>query len=420
MASIPFPIFVISLKRSLNRRINISRQLKALELEYQFIDAVDGSQFTHYEVIEKYGEQVFYSNTYDHQRMSLGSLGCLLSHIKLYELMIENNIPVACVLEDDAELSPCFAEILNTAILQKVSWGTLLLGHYSRYRKSYNQGAEAVYWKKRVCHDYHIARAAEFPLTTIGYLIKLPTAKKLLNLAYPIRMPADWIVGNTELVGDILKIITPPCIVSNKDYRRESTIANNTEALEELQRNSSIPSLPRRLTVGLANIVLGSKEQRAAAAYDRNQKPSTYRPAEWQLAKNSITKQPLTSDTMNGNDCTPSQNSIHLGSKLGQKIHELIKYLRAHQARRLSMLSLIIKARWRMQRTLWYRISNTRSIKVFFNLISRSVLNLFMMFCIASFYLIQDINRTLYYGKQFSTFRIYIKKTGLFKYTRAI
>ena len=420
MASNPFPIFVINLKRSLDRRANISRQLEILGLEYQFIEAVDGSQFTPHEVVEKYGEQVFYTNTYDHQRMSLGSLGCLLSHIKLYELMIENNIPAACVLEDDAELSPRFAEILNATILQKIPWGTLLLGHYSRYRKSYNKGAEAVYWKKKVCRGHYIARAAEFPLTTIGYLIKLPTAKKLLNLAYPIRMPADWVTSNTELVGDVLRIITPPCIVSNKDYRRESTTRNNTEVPRELPRNSSTPSLLRRLIVGLASVVLGSKEQRAAAAYDRGKKPSTYRPAEWQLTKHSKVKQGLTPSTIDNGDCNSSQNCAHSESNPEREIHGLVDDLQTNRARRTNMLSLIIKTRWRMQKTLWSKIRKTRSAKFLFNLISKFMFNLPVMFCSASFYLVQDINRTLYYGKKFSTIRIYIKKTGLFRYTQAI
>ena len=393
--SSPLPIFVINLKRSSNRKANISKQLDSLNLDYQFIEAVDGTKFTPYEVVEKYGEQVFYTNTYNHQRMTLGSLGCLLSHIKFYELMIDKNIPIACVLEDDAEVSPLFPEVLNSVVLQKVSWGTLLLGHYSKYKKSYNKGAETVYWKKKVCPNHYIARVAEFPFTTIGYLIKLSTAKKLRDLAYPIRMPADWVTGNTELVGDILRVITPPCIVSNQNYRQESTVRDDSDSevpIElqrdtpqsgrgsrekstagngnankvpaELQRETPSLSLTRNLTVGLANYVLGTREQRAAAAYDRDEKPSTYRPIGWKLAQSSRAdktlsrnrkasthrptkwrltqdsqaKKSLMLDTKKSKTSNLSEVDGNLEVKLKQKTHVSIQNMKAHRRRHINML----------------------------------------------------------------------------------
>ena len=475
--SSPFPIFVINLKRSHNRKANISKQLDALNLDYQFIEAVDGTQFTPYEVVEKYGEQVFYTNTYNHQRMTLGSLGCLLSHIKFYELMIDNNIPIACVLEDDAEVSPLFPEVLNSTALQKVSWGTLLLGHYSKYRKSYNLGAEAVYWKKKVCPGHHIARVAEFPFTTIGYLVKLSTAKKLLDLAYPIRMPADWVTGNTELVGDFLRIITPPCIVSNKDYRQESTVredsdsevpiefqkdvpepntdyrkksttgnGNSTQVPVELQRETPSLSLMRNLTVGLANCILGTREQRAAAAYDRDEKPSTYRPigwrltqsskvsksvnrkrkasthrpADWQLKQNSQTKKSLVPDAEDSTTSNSPRVDENLRPKLKQKTHALIKNTKKHRTRYIDMLSKQIKRRWNKQKTLWNKMKTSRSAKTSLTFALRLVSNTFIIFFSGLYHLIQNINRTIYYGKKFSIIRIYIKKIGLFRYTRVI
>ncbi|NLJ92631.1 MAG: LPS biosynthesis glycosyltransferase, partial [Aeromonadales bacterium] len=40
------PIFVISLTRSIERRASITKQMKRLELEFEFIDAVDGKEIT--------------------------------------------------------------------------------------------------------------------------------------------------------------------------------------------------------------------------------------------------------------------------------------------------------------------------------------------------------------------------------------
>ena len=415
----PFSIFVINLKRSPERKANISKQLDDLALDYQYIEAIDGTQFKPYEVVEKYGEQVFYTNSYNKQRMTLGSLGCLLSHIKFYELMIRDNIPVACVLEDDAELSPRFPEVLKSRTLQKVSWGTLLLGHYSMYRKSFNKGAEAVYYKQRVCPGHFIARPAEFPFTTIGYLVKLSTARKLRDLAFPIRMPADWVTGNTELVGDPLKIITPPCIVANKEYRKKSTIKGCTDVTvpPALQKETPTLSLKRHLTVGLANIVLGTREQRARATFDGNKMPSTYSPVEWRMKSAAATNSyPKPNITTSGGRGFSGFHTREIKRKMLKPMKRWVK----NQSHRMRVVLNIIRRRLEIQGMLWHELRESCSVKEFFYINLKFVLNIPIMFFSILVYLIQAVNRTVYYGIVFSTIRIYIKKMGFYKYTRVI
>jgi len=266
MASSPFPIFAINLKRSTERRANLQKQLDALGLECEYIEAVDGAQFTPHEVVEKYGKQVFNINPYDKQCMSLGAVGCLLSHLKIYDLMMRDNIPAACILEDDAELSPFFGEVLNSKVLAKMTWGIVLLGHYSMFHRSYDKGAAAVYWKRKVCPGHFIARAAEFPVTTAGYLVKLPAAEKLRDFAFPMRAPIDWLTSNIELLGETLRIITPPCIVPNARYIVESTIKGGSEDQipEALKMRAPPPSLRWHLTNAMAKRLLGTRAQRSA------------------------------------------------------------------------------------------------------------------------------------------------------------
>ena len=59
------------------------------------------------------------------------AMACLLSHIKFYDLVIQNKHPMACVLEDDAQLLPTFLDILNYEKLSKQNWSILLLAHHS-------------------------------------------------------------------------------------------------------------------------------------------------------------------------------------------------------------------------------------------------------------------------------------------------
>ena len=83
------PIYIISLKRTPERRLCMQRQLDSLGLDYQWIDAVDAHDFNDTELIG-----VDLKNHYQPSAMA-----CLLSHIKFYDLVIKNKHPMACLLE---------------------------------------------------------------------------------------------------------------------------------------------------------------------------------------------------------------------------------------------------------------------------------------------------------------------------------
>ena len=140
------PIYVINLKRVPERRLHIQRQMDALGINYQFIDAIDkvdlkSSQYRSRisrmlgvdEAIlaNKYAEiinRVKIEESKNWENVSLGWLACMLSHIKVYDLMVKNSIDMACILEDDAKLLPNFVEVLKIA--SQLEWDILLLAHY--------------------------------------------------------------------------------------------------------------------------------------------------------------------------------------------------------------------------------------------------------------------------------------------------
>ncbi|MBC6414635.1 MAG: glycosyltransferase family 25 protein [Chromatiales bacterium] len=66
-----------------------------------------------------------------HSKADLGVVACGLSHIKVYDLMIKNNISRACVLEDDGRLLPTFPQILveSQVFLRDI----IMFGHVSYF-----------------------------------------------------------------------------------------------------------------------------------------------------------------------------------------------------------------------------------------------------------------------------------------------
>ncbi len=141
----PPPIYVINLKRNPERRLHIQRQLDALSLEYEFVDVDDIDKYEleskayrtriaqslgiDESLLEnKYAAIVNHAKTEkdkNWKNANLGQIAIILSHIKIYDLMVKNGIDWACILEDDATLLPTFPEVLKIA--PKLEWDILLL-----------------------------------------------------------------------------------------------------------------------------------------------------------------------------------------------------------------------------------------------------------------------------------------------------
>ena len=155
MASYP-PIYIINLKRTPERKLSIQRQLDGLNLNYEFVEAIDQYDLSCKAERTIIADQLGINTIkmkfmYDRYSDHLGTLACLLSHIKVYNLIIENNIPCTCVLEDDAYLLPAFSKILIAA--QQISWEVLMLSNQSIYvhkilRPSYRDLLKLIRYKK--------------------------------------------------------------------------------------------------------------------------------------------------------------------------------------------------------------------------------------------------------------------------------
>ena len=140
------PIYVISTKRTPERRLYIQRQLDALGLEYKIIDTIDKhdlvsktyrSYIANFIGIDKSAIENLASFIFKGMRIQslmplnkkiqsyLGMMATSLSHIEIYNLMLKNNVNEACILEDDVTLLPSFYQTLEAA--PKLSWDILLL-----------------------------------------------------------------------------------------------------------------------------------------------------------------------------------------------------------------------------------------------------------------------------------------------------
>lgn len=206
-------IFIINLKRSIERRIIIEKQCNKFGLNYEFIDAVDGFSLSPSEIKTHTRDVNFASRP--------GEIGCALSHINTYRRIVELNIDKALILEDDAQLTdaiiPTLA-FLDRTITNNSPSVTLLtkVGHYLKKETARIDNNHAI-------HDVIDSALAH------GYIINGAAAKKALETLYPVWMVADkWTLFKEYGIFHINAVIPP--VILQSTFSEHSTI--NISGLE--------------------------------------------------------------------------------------------------------------------------------------------------------------------------------------------
>ena len=123
------------------------------------------------------------------RELSLGEIGCYLSHVKIWQSMIDKKIPRIIVLEDDAALQKPFIDFVNNVDkLPKKKWDVITLKTYVELKP----------FGRKLFGHYKMAYSCRFMNCTGAYLITLSGAEKLLKKAFPIVRPVDGLMGRSN------------------------------------------------------------------------------------------------------------------------------------------------------------------------------------------------------------------------------
>ncbi len=121
-----YKVFVINLERSVARWQKIKNYLDLQKLQYERFSAIDGMLVSD-EFLNKYYSQNLNKEKY-YTSLNKSEIACYISHLKVCEKIIEDNLDYAIVLEDDVILNANFHLIpyaLNS-ITQKWSYIKLI------------------------------------------------------------------------------------------------------------------------------------------------------------------------------------------------------------------------------------------------------------------------------------------------------
>lgn len=151
---------------------------------------------------------------------TIGGVGCALSHIALWQWMVDNNRELLLVFEDDAVVPPDFVRrandcIKNSAILQDPKkWDLWLLGGKCEDLT-------------QIPGETEVARVGAFVLFH-AYVITQQCAKKFLKEAFPIHCHIDIWASIYAYMND-LRIVISPKLMLEQTQRVKTDIQKDHE-----------------------------------------------------------------------------------------------------------------------------------------------------------------------------------------------
>jgi glycosyl transferase family 25 len=206
-------IFVINLASSKDRLESITAQLTAAHLDFTRISAIDGSSLSPAELNAHYQPDL---NKRIYRRpLSLGEIGCYLSHRNCWQQIIDNKLAMALILEDDAALSDQLSDVLSNIEQLSIKWDIIKLCDPPKRKKQ----ASTVDLNKKT----RLCQYKKIPSRATGYVVSQNGALKLLQARSVFGRPVDddmqyyW-----EFNGEVFGI--EPCPISNSPLATDSDI----------------------------------------------------------------------------------------------------------------------------------------------------------------------------------------------------
>ena len=148
---------------------------------------------------------------------SAGGVGCALSHIALWQWMVDNQQELCLVMEDDAVIPPDFVEKVNQSIQKSVvlkdpaQWDLWIVGGICEDLSRIPQESP----------ESTVVRTGAF-ITTHCYIITLRTAKQFLKDVYPIHCHIDWWMSIYGYLNDIRILHDTECnVLQDKEIKTD-------------------------------------------------------------------------------------------------------------------------------------------------------------------------------------------------------
>ncbi|MDW7548648.1 glycosyltransferase family 25 protein [Pseudoalteromonas peptidolytica] len=175
-------IFLINLDSSKDRLKESARQFDKFNLSFERISAVDGASISNQELETHYSRE---KNARQYYRaLTVGEIGCYMSHLKVLEEIVARQLPYAFVFEDDFQLQADLREIDSKVSALPFDWDMIKLYQSQKNRRT-------AFATHQIDSDLSLVIPNKVPAGTVAQLISFEGAKKILAHARPFGRPID-------------------------------------------------------------------------------------------------------------------------------------------------------------------------------------------------------------------------------------
>ncbi|EAI3284797.1 glycosyltransferase family 25 protein, partial [Campylobacter jejuni] len=192
----------INLKIAKDRKEYMQNLCLKHNLDYEIIQAVDGKELDSDFV--KNISDFSLSEKYLGRTLSLGEIGCALSHKKCFERMFELNLNECLILEDDAYFDEKLNYILSLKDKFPKDLELFLLGHYRQVYLDDGFRIESPFslrYDYKIDDFYHAKRLVGGGNGTHGYYINKNGALKMYKYLEKIIFPYDHCTSNDNIIN---------------------------------------------------------------------------------------------------------------------------------------------------------------------------------------------------------------------------
>ncbi|TWT86345.1 glycosyltransferase family 25 protein [Neorhodopirellula pilleata] len=223
----PITGFVITLRRASARKAQVDRIVANCPVDCQIVDAVDGRELSQAEF-----ENVYCPNLHRPRypfELNRGEVGCFLSHRRLWQRMIDQNLPQALIIEDDVDFEPTmFSASLAFAREHAID------GDYVQFQVRPLKGTAHL-----IATDGNVRMVCPeiTPLRTSAQLVTLGAAARLLQATARFDRPVDAFLQMQWLTGVRMTAVDPSNVQEISQQIGGSTIGSRrrTDLFQKLR-----------------------------------------------------------------------------------------------------------------------------------------------------------------------------------------
>ena len=225
--------FILHLERASSRAATVQSLRASMAIESEVLTAIDGACLTPQEVDQAYARRRF-RPTYPFP-LTRTEVGVFLSHRAAWRRIVDDALDFAFIFEDDAQIDPSFAALVEFVTLERPAWDYVLLP------------AQPIRNGTPVASrgDFTLMRPDAPPLRAIGQIVSLAAAKRLLDRTLPFDRPIDTLMQMTWVTGQPVLVASPSPV---RDVSREtggSTVQRKSMSLAERLRREAMRPIYR-------------------------------------------------------------------------------------------------------------------------------------------------------------------------------